>query len=86
METLGQQVAKRIDEYLFRQKISLYALCKKSKIALSTLKNIYSKHTKSPSLELIYKICYGLNISIIEFFNSPLLKDTSVKHIILDQN
>ena len=86
METLGQQVAKRIDEYLLSQKISLYALCKKSRIALSTLKNVYSKHTKSPSLESIYKICYGLNISIIEFFNSPLLKDASVRHIILSHN
>lgn len=72
MKTIGEAVAKRIDEILYKKGMSLYGLAKKTGLPLSTLKNLYTKHTKSPTLSLIYKICDGLDITIEEFLNAPI--------------
>lgn len=82
MKTIGEAVAKRIDEILYKKGMSLYGLSKKTGLPLSTLKNLYTKHTKSPTLTLIYKICDGLEITIDEFLNSPLFRREIVDQII----
>ena len=51
---IAQAVSKRIDELLFKNNMSLYKLGKLSGIPMSTLKNFYNGHTKSPSLAVIY--------------------------------
>lgn len=84
METLGTQISKRIDEYLFQQGISLYALAKRSSLALSTLKNLYTKHTKSPSFSLVLKICDGLGVTIEQFLDSPLFRKDIVDQLIYE--
>lgn len=82
METLGTQIAKRINEFLFERGMSLYALAKYSGLSLSTLKNLYTKHTKSPSLALVYKICDGLDVTIGEFLDSPLFEKDIVDQLV----
>ena len=70
--TIGNAIAKRIDEYLIKRNISLYKLAKDSGIPIATLQNLYRGHTKSPTIAVVYKICIGLNITIEEFLNSEL--------------
>jgi transcriptional regulator with XRE-family HTH domain len=70
--TIGNAIAKRIDEYLIKRNISLYKLAKDSGIPIATLQNLYRGHTKSPTIAVVYKICIGLNITIDEFLNSEL--------------
>lgn len=82
MKTLGELVAKRIDELLYKKGMSLYGLAKKTGLPLSTLKNLYTKHTKSPTLTLIFKICDGLEVSIDEFMDSPLFKRENIDQMI----
>lgn len=77
--TVGEAVAKRIDEYLFDRSISLYKLAKDSGIPLSTMKNLYRKHTKSPTLSVIYKISRGLGITSLEFLNCNVLQNNEIE-------
>ena len=82
MITFGELVSKRTNEILYSKGMSLYALAKKTNLPLSSLKNLYTKHTKSPTILLITKICDGLEISIQEFFDSPLFNKETLDQII----
>ena len=76
--TLGEAVAKRIDELLFEKGWSLYKLSKDACLPLSTLKNLYRNHTKSPTLALIYKIANAFNLTPIQFLDSSILQNENI--------
>ena len=79
--TTGKAFVKRIDELLYKRDWSLYRLSKVSCVPLSTLKNFYRNHCKSPSLSLVYKIANAFDMTIIEFLNSPILSDNNVDYM-----
>ena len=79
--TTGKAFVKRIDELLFKRGWSLYKLSKISCVPLSTLKNFYRNHCKSPSLSLVYKIANAFDMTIIEFLSSPVLYDINVDYM-----
>ena len=77
--TLGQDTSKRIDELLFKKDWSLYRLSKTACIPLSTLKNLYVNHTKSPSLALIFKLASAFEMSVVDFLNSPFFQEQELE-------
>lgn len=79
--TMAEAVAKRIDELLFDRGWSLYKLSKESCLPMTTLKNLYNGHTKSPTLSLIFKISEALKITPLEFLNTPLFKNDELDYI-----
>lgn len=76
---MGKAVAKRIDELLFKRGWSLYKLSKDSCLPLSTLKNLYTGHTKSPTLSVIFKISDTFGVTPIEFLDSPIFKNENLE-------
>lgn len=50
-------------------------LCTVSGVTQSTLSNIISGRNNSTTVSTIKKICDGLDISIIEFFNDELFQN-----------
>lgn len=72
---LGEALSKRIDELLFKNNMSMYRLSKISGIPQSTLKNFYNKHTKSPSLAVIYKLADAFNMTYLEFLDCPIFRN-----------
>ena len=77
--TMGEAVAKRIDELLIQKQWSLYRLSKESCLPLSTLKNLYSNHTKSPTLTVIFRIAETFEITPIEFLTSELFNPINIE-------
>lgn len=69
---LNEAVGKRILQYCDERKISPNKLCTMSGIIQSTVNCIFSGKSQNPKLMTIVNICSGLNISISEFFDSPL--------------
>ncbi len=69
---LNEAVSKRIKELCNKNGITQYALSQKSGVPQSTLSTIISCTFPSMKLRIIYEICEGLEISLNEFFNSPL--------------
>ena len=70
--TVGKAIAKRIYHYLCDNAISLYKLAKDAGLPLSTLQNLYSGHTKSPTVTIIFKLTDALGVTVEEFFASEL--------------
>ena len=77
--TVGQAIAKRIDEFIFARGITLYRLAKDSGIPIATLQNLYRGHTKSPTITIVLKICETLHISVGDFFDSDLFSSNNLE-------
>lgn len=59
---------EQIKKICKEQGISVYKLSKESGIPYSSLNNMFNRNT-DPSLSTLTKICYGLNISLSDFFS-----------------
>ncbi|MGN0534957.1 MAG: helix-turn-helix domain-containing protein [Eubacterium sp.] len=63
-------VVDRIKFLCKEQKITPNALSYQSGVSQSTVKSILNGESKNPGIVTLKKLCDGLNISIIDFFNT----------------
>lgn len=73
--TIGEACRIRIEQLCSERNITLNKLAIISGITQSTLNNIISGRNKSTTVSTIKKICDGIEISIIEFFTSPMFEN-----------
>lgn len=69
---LSTAVRNRIYELCNERNITINKLCTISGITQSTLANINFRENTNLNILTIMRICRGLNISIQDFFNSPI--------------
>ena len=69
---IGTAVKERIIELCRERKITVNKLATISGVTQSTLNNIVSGRNNRTTISTIKKLCDGLDISIEEFFQSPL--------------
>ena len=69
---LSTAIKKRIYELCNERKISINKLCTISGITQSTLANINARPNTNLTVLTIMRICRGLNITLQDFFNSPI--------------
>ena len=69
---VGQAVRERIAELCEEKHITINKLANISGITQSTLNNIMSGRNSSTTISTIQKICDGLEITVTDFFDSPL--------------
>jgi len=67
---IREVVANRILDLCDERNLALHALARLSAIPPSTMKNIIYGVSANPGIVTIKKICDGLDISIIEFFDT----------------
>lgn len=72
---IGEAVRLRITELCKSRGITVNRLSTLCGITQSTLANITSGRNQSTTVSTLKKICDGLEISIGEFFDSPLFSD-----------
>ena len=72
---VSEAVKLRILELCQQQHITLNKLSTISGITQSTLNNIVSRHNATTTVSTIQKICDGLEITILDFFDSPLFEN-----------
>ena len=72
---IGEAVRLRILELCEGRKITVNRLSTLCGITQSTLSNITGGRNQSTTISTLKKICDGLEISICEFFASPLFED-----------
>ncbi len=70
--TIGEACRERILELCSKRDITVNKLAIISGVTQSTLNNIVSGRNNSATVSTIKKLCDGLDISIIEFFNDDL--------------
>lgn len=68
-------VVKRICELCNEREITPNALSYLSGVSQSTVKSILNGESKNPGIVTIKKLCDGLDMSIIDFFNTKDFKN-----------
>ena len=72
---VGEAVRFRILELCREHDVTLNKLSTICGITQSTLNNIVSGRNSTTTVSTIQKICDGLEITILDFFNSPLFEN-----------
>ena len=71
-----EAVAQRILELCRERNIAVNALANISGVSPSTIYSMLNQKSQTPGVVSIKKICDGLEITIREFFDSPLFDET----------
>lgn len=75
---LADAVILRIEQLCRERKMTKYDLFKASGVPQSTLTAIKKKSSGSVKISTLYAICEGFEISLEEFFHSPLFERQNV--------
>ena len=75
---LNTAVSQRIKELCKERQITQYQLFKVSGVPQSTLSTIMNCTFPSMKLRILYEICEGLEISLADFFASPLFERENI--------
>lgn len=79
--TLGEAVFKRLENILNERRISMYKFLKDNAIPWSTMFNLKTGHTKSPSLNVIFQISKALCMTHLEFLNDSLFFNEEIDYL-----
>ena len=70
-----EAVAKRIIELCSEKNIAINALANISGVPPSTIYSMLNQKSQNPGIVSLKKLCDGLDITIRDFFNSPIFDD-----------
>ena len=70
-----EAVAQRILDLCAERNIAINALALISGVSPSTIYSMLIEKSQNPGIVSIKKLCDGLDISVKEFFNSPVFED-----------
>lgn len=76
---LSEAVSRRIKELLAERNMTQYQLFMKSGIPKSTIGNIINCVYPSVKLRVIHELCQGMDISLTDFFDSPLFLEANLE-------
>lgn len=76
---LNEAVSMRVRELLTQRGMTQYQLFAKSGVPKTTLNNLIHCSYDSVKLRIIHEICQGFEISIAEFFQSPLFDEVNLE-------
>ncbi|MBE6879244.1 MAG: helix-turn-helix transcriptional regulator [Ruminococcaceae bacterium] len=72
---ISEAVAERILELCKERDITVNKLCTISAVTQSTVNDIVNKKAKNIGIVTIKKLCDGLQMTIVEFFDCELFKN-----------
>ncbi len=70
-----EAVRQRIIELAQQKNLSINKIANNCYINTSTITSLLNGHSKKSEIATISRICYGLGVSVREFFDSPLFDD-----------
>lgn len=70
--TIAEALSLRLDELMKERGMTAYRLSILTGVNQTTIGDIKHKRNKAVNLRIIFELCQGLGIEIVEFFNSPL--------------
>ncbi len=75
---LNQAVSARLKELLEERGMTQYQLYMKSGVPKSTIGNVINCSYDSVKLRIIHELCQGMDVTISEFFASPLFEESNL--------
>jgi DNA-binding Xre family transcriptional regulator len=76
---LNEAVSQRLSQLLREKSMTQYQLYMKSGVPKSTIGNVINCSYDSVKLRIIHEMCQGMEISIKEFFDSPLFDEVNLE-------
>ncbi len=76
---LNEAISQRLKELLCAHGMTQYQLYMKSGVPKSTIGNVINCAYDSVKLRIIHELCQGMEISIPEFFDSPLFNESNLE-------
>lgn len=76
---LNQAVSARLTELLKEKGMTQYQLYMRSGVPKSTIGNVINCSYDSVKLRIIHEMCQGLDISLSEFFQSPVFREDDLE-------
>ena len=70
-----EALRKRLINLLEEKGLAVNAVATKALVNPSTIFSILNGHSKKSEISTIAKICYGLGITVYDFFNDEIFKD-----------
>ena len=70
-----EAIAKRILELCEQRQMAINSLANESGVAPSTVYSMLNEKSQNPGVVSIKKLCDGLDITLKEFFDSPIFDD-----------
>lgn len=70
-----EAVRQRIIELAQKKNLSINKVANNCYINTSTITSLLNGHSNKSEIATISRICYGLGVSVREFFDSPLFDD-----------
>lgn len=77
---LSNAIRQRIIELMKSQGFNLLQLSKVSNVSYTTLISFMNGKNKTITLSTLYDLCFGLNIGLCDFFDSPIFIDIVDEH------
>ena len=73
--TISEAVVARLYELCNERGVTINKVSTISGVTQSTISDIVNRRTRSARVDTIQKLCDGLEISVRQFFDSPLFDD-----------
>lgn len=77
---LSNAIRQRFINLISNRKTNMKKLCKDSNVNYSTLISFMIGKNKTITLNTLYKLCLGLQIDLVDFFDDNLFQDTFDEH------
>jgi len=76
---INEAIAKRIQELLDEKKLTQYRVALNAGLHHATLSAVLRGQYNGVNIKTVYSICQGLDITIGEFFTSPIFSDENIE-------
>ncbi len=76
--TVAEALSVRLTELMGEKHLTAYRLSMLTGVNQTTIADIKKKRNNSVNLRIIFELCQGLGIEIVEFFDSPLFKTDNI--------
>ena len=71
---LNEAISLRLQEIMGSKQVNQYQLFIKSGVSQSTINDIRLMYNKSVKLNTLFDLLSAMNVELVDFFDSPLLK------------
>ena len=77
---LSEAFRLRLEHFMKEKNLNIYRFAKDSCIPRSTITNLLSGNSNSPTLTTLYQVANGLGMSVMEFLDCELFRDENVDY------
>ena len=75
---LNEAVSHRLSELLQERNMTQYQLYTRTGVTRGTISNIIICRNKALNLRVLHELCQGLDINLVDFFDSPLFENDNL--------